>query len=158
MDAPRAISEYNPEAKIIMMLREPLERAWSHYNLDKLIGYHLEMFENCLREEWEAIKSGSDCRFSYIRDSSYADAYKRYRKYFSENFIMIVDFDKFVRNQVETVKTICNFLDIPPVRLETNIVTNSAKSIRFGAFSWFFKNIRFKNWLEKCLMIPLRVY
>ena len=35
----KKILEFNPKAKIVIMLRNPVERAFSHYLMDKRLGY-----------------------------------------------------------------------------------------------------------------------
>lgn len=38
-DVPARISEYNSDAKILIILRNPVERAFSHYLMDQRLGY-----------------------------------------------------------------------------------------------------------------------
>jgi hypothetical protein len=45
------IHAYNPEAKIIILLRNPADRAYSHYKMDKRLGFVKEEFEPLLLKQ-----------------------------------------------------------------------------------------------------------
>lgn len=134
--APKMIYEYNPKAKIIMMIRDPLSRAWSHYNMDKAIGYHQKPFVECLEEEAAAIKNDRDYPYSYIRDSNYRKSLERYLNLFERSQILLVDFPHFIKNQDLEIQNICKFISINtfPYSFNTNI--NSSRKIRFEKLRW----------------------
>ena len=49
-EVPKRIKEYNTEAKIIIMLRNPVDRAFSHYLMDFKLGLLSDKFEDVFTE------------------------------------------------------------------------------------------------------------
>lgn len=63
------IHAYNPQAKIIILLRDPADRAYSHYKMDRRLGFVKEEFEPLIRKH---------------RNTPYADEY--YHQYVELGF------------------------------------------------------------------------
>jgi hypothetical protein len=53
---PKRIHDMFPETKIILMLREPVSRAWSNYNMAVKFGFETLPFENAIEMEEERVK------------------------------------------------------------------------------------------------------
>jgi hypothetical protein len=134
--APDMIYKYNPEAKIIIIMRDPLSRAWSHYNMDKAIGYHQKPFVECLEEEVAAMKSDRDYPYSYIRDSNYRKSIKKYLNIFEDSQVLLVDFSNFIRNQDFEIQNICKFIGINYFSYNLNTDLNSSRKFRFEKLRW----------------------
>ena len=49
-EVPNRIYKYNPKAKIIILLRNPIERALSHYLMDFRLGFCSENFEDIIAQ------------------------------------------------------------------------------------------------------------
>ena len=73
--AVRRISEVLPEAKLIVLLRNPIERAWAHYHQSVGKGETLS-FEEAIRKESERIE---DEREKMLTDESYVS--RKYRRF-----------------------------------------------------------------------------
>ena len=144
--APEAIYKYNPLAKIVMIVRCPVARAWSHYKMDLRIGYHNKPFTMCLESEALAISQGHDSEFTYIRDSSYAESYHRYSEFFES--ILVIDFDEFVADQQSVIDEFCDFCNIGRITLCEKISSNNAREARFAFMESLTKNIGFKSFLK----------
>jgi hypothetical protein len=145
--APKAIHSYNSCSKIVMMVRCPVARAWSHYKMDLRIGYHSHSFLHCLESERLAITQGQDSEFSYIRDSSYADSYARYKAYFKS--ILVIDFDEFVYDQQTVVDQFCDFCSVDRLILEENISSNKAREARYSFIGPLTKSVFLKSLLKR---------
>ena len=50
-DVPNKIKKYNPDSKIIIMLRNPIDRAFSHYLMDYRLGLVSESFEDIVKKK-----------------------------------------------------------------------------------------------------------
>ena len=110
------IYQFNPNAKIIFMLRDPYKRAISHYGMDIKIGHKLDSFYNeCKRELWlKATNRHNECR-GYILNSEYSEIIKRFSNLFPKKNIKIIRFeDFFLSNEPEKYqKELFEFLNIP---------------------------------------------
>ena len=49
-NVPKRIFNYNSQAKIIIMLRQPIERAFSHYLMDCRLGFCSEKLEDIIAD------------------------------------------------------------------------------------------------------------
>ena len=76
----KRIAEYNPDAKILISLREPVARAYSHY-------LFLQNKGTVSKESYEEYVS----RDPYVLNvSRYADNLKKYLKHFPEGQVLVV--------------------------------------------------------------------
>jgi len=108
--APFLIHKIIPNAKIIIMLRDPVERAFSHFNHYKSIGFENRTFRKALDENLKGIDktSGKD----YVGAGMFYDQVRRYVSTFGKNNVKIVLFDEFSKNTSNQVKEIFHFLNI----------------------------------------------
>lgn len=148
-NAAERISTFNPAAKIIIVLRNPVERAISHYLMDVNLGYInvslLKVFNN--KEKYQKYYK------EYIELGFYHQQIAAYKKYFPENQIKIIISDDFFANTAETLKQIYSFINISKI-LTTDFKTvhNSYNKPRFKALG----SIRQSDTLKKIIPPELR--
>jgi hypothetical protein len=116
-DAPRRIWEYNPEMKLILLLRNPIKRAYSHWNMQRERGYDELPFLEAIQQEESRRRESlpyQNRRFSYLDRGFYSDQIKRLRAYFPLDQILILK-SKTLRTQPQrALDQITHFLDIAP--------------------------------------------
>ena len=105
------IKKYNPNAKIIIMLRDPIERAFSHYLMDYRLGLISDSFENVLAKKSKH-KNAHLFYQQYIEVSKYAKQIQRYLDFFKKENILFIDYEDFKKNVSKTVDQVYNFLNI----------------------------------------------
>ena len=105
------IKKYNPNAKIIIMLRNPIERAFSHYLMDYRLGLISDSFENVLAKISKH-KNAHLFYQQYIEVSKYAKQIQRYLVFFEKDNILFIDYEDFKINVSKTVDQVYNFLHI----------------------------------------------
>ena len=107
------IYKFNPNAKIIMILRQPIERAYSHYLMDiaGLINYD-DGFVNALERDFKSDKTGWGKSNLYIELGLYFEQVKRYLNLFPKNQIKIILYDHLKTNNLEVLKEIYEFLGV----------------------------------------------
>ena len=105
------IKKYNPNAKIIIMLRNPIERAFSHYLMDYRLGLISDSFENIIAKKSKH-KNAHLFYQQYIEVSKYAKQIQRYLDFFEKDNILFIDYEDFKNNLLETVDQVYNFLKI----------------------------------------------
>lgn len=76
--SPQRIRAALPDVKIVMCLRDPVARAWSHHAYEVARGHEDESFERALELE-ESRLEGEEARI--VADSSYAADHWRYHAY-----------------------------------------------------------------------------
>ena len=105
------IKKYNPNAKIIIMLRNPIERAFSHYLMDYRLGLISDSFENIIAKKSKH-KNAHLFYQQYIEVSKYATQIQRYLDFFEKESILFIDYEDFKKNVSETVDQVYDFLNI----------------------------------------------
>ena len=106
-----AIKKYNPNAKIIIMLRNPIERAFSHYLMDYRLGLVSESFEDIIAKKSKH-KNAHLFYQQYIEVSNYSRQIQRYLDFFEKENILFIDYEDFKKNVSKTVDKAYNFLNI----------------------------------------------
>ncbi|MBH83261.1 MAG: hypothetical protein CMP70_01125 [Flavobacteriales bacterium] len=107
-EVPNRIYKYNPKAKIIILLRNPIERALSHYLMDFRLGFCSENFEDIIAQP----EIFPQYHQQYLELGNYFLQLKRYLNVFNENQLSIVFYDDLKSNSQKVMKHIFSFLEI----------------------------------------------
>jgi len=119
----KEISSQIPNVKIIVLLRNPVERAWSHYiktvcGIQSIHGQYLSFREAFLREVgYFVVNDWTLGNPNFVSKSFFAKGI--YYRYLSEwlnrfpyNNILIINFDEFVNNTDSTYNETLKFLGL----------------------------------------------
>jgi hypothetical protein len=115
--APERIQAAAPTAKVIAILRDPVERAYSHYLNDVRKGLERRSF---LRAVEDALARPAEQRWPahYVRYGEYGSAIQRYYSTFGRNQVLVLFFEQMIAHQAETLRTLTDFLGIEPFASE----------------------------------------
>ena len=108
-DAPKLIHDVVPDAKIIIMLRDPLQRAYSHFL--KLVSSGTDQFP-FIDSIKRAVKAPPDFSGRVVDAGMYYEQVKRYLEIFPREQIKIFVFEEFVKEPKKVVKEILDFIGI----------------------------------------------
>ncbi len=133
---PQRIREYlGEDIKLIFLLRNPVDRAYSQYLMNKRRGFETEPFEKAvlLEEDRKKIDWLHKKRYSYIERGLYSVQIKRFLKIFPEGNLFFIVFEtEFLEKREETIKELLRFLGVSPdVDLNLDIKANPAGEPRF---------------------------
>lgn len=140
--APKHIAARFPCAKILMILRNPVERAWSHYMMNRKLGYPVK--DNFLGEfhnDTQKEPQGWGITANYFRLGLYAEQLQRFLKVFPRNQIKVITYDDFQREPRETLVETFEFLQVDPhheLYIETQ--TNAAALPRWPTLHFVFQS------------------
>lgn len=137
-DAARRIAASNINPKLIVILRCPVERAWSHYRHELRKGREVLGFIEALNIEDSRLRGTADRvlderhleelrRHSYVARGQYMRQIRRYAALFDADRMLVISLDAMRENPSATVSRCCDFLGIkpPPANMYFNIL-NSA--------------------------------
>jgi hypothetical protein len=99
--APRRIAEDNPDAKIMLCLRNPIDRAFSHYWHEKKKGK--------INFEFEEVLQNYDLYSSWIEPALYAEHLERYLQYFDREQILCLRFETLQNDERQFLNRILRF-------------------------------------------------
>ena len=124
---PQRIKQHLPNTKLILMLRDPVERALSHYNMEFRKGKEdIETFNQAINIEQERLEgernkiisggnsynSFSHQTYSYLSRGKYYEQLAWWFEYFPRDQFCIIKSEDFFINPKETLKQIYDFLGI----------------------------------------------
>ena len=162
-EAPKRIFEsLGGKVKFVVILRNPVDRAYSHY-LHSIRDEHenLSFIDSLISEKGRLQtfeKEGdylSYLRNSYSLQGQYGDMLERYLKYYSlENFLFIHFEEEFIEKRDQTIQKVLNFLQIKnDVKLKIDLKSNPASKEKSKSLKRLMNK---KSWWRSILkfMIP----
>ncbi len=125
--APRRVRQTLPAVRLVALLRDPVARAYSHYNHLVRLGHEPLSFEEAvrseamrtagamdqlLRDEWhysEALRN-----YSYLARGHYAEQLERWWAHFPREQLLVLKSEDFYRRPAEVFPRILEHLGLPP--------------------------------------------
>lgn len=161
-DSAQLIHEFNAEAHVVIIVRDPIERAYSHFKMNIGKGRENRSFESVIKNEMEMYEQGVLPWNSYLGMSFYNRSLNRYKELFDK--VLILQFEDLIFEQKKILKSISDFLKVDFFTTDPLDHKNKSASLRFPKlfyflkqlglkdyFSWFF-SIKFKQWLFRKLI------
>jgi len=148
--APQLIKEHLPNVKIIAILRQPTDRAYSNYLHSKRADReNATTFQEAIELEKKRIKDNWSPLYHYIEKGYYSVQLKRYYQLFPKENIRVYLFEDVVKNTTETLKDIFKFLEVDEnVEIDTSKKSN-VSGIPSGLMGWILKKMRYYNLMPK---------
>jgi hypothetical protein len=139
------IKAYNPQAKIVILLRQPAQRAYSHYKMSKRNGLETRDFDTCVNEEITQLKQGLNLNNykGYVARGLYSVQLERYYAQFDSDQIRVYLFEDFIRNQQTTIDDLLNFIGAKAMTTEP-LRSNAEFAPRFAWLWRIYNKIPYK--------------
>ncbi len=125
--AAQNIYEFNQGSKIIAILRNPIERAFSHYLMALRYGFTHQNFRKAVESDINKNKKGWGISELFIELGLYYQQLKRYYDIFPHNNIRIYLFEDLVKNPQFVINDCCKFLGVKSVNLHVKKHSNKAQ-------------------------------
>lgn len=133
--------------KLIFVLRNPTERAFSHYLMTHRRGFDLLSFEDAIEQEPERIKGDFDDKmhFSYVGRGYYYHQIKRYLDYVGRNNILVLFSEDLTASPAAVLSEVCQFLEVDPNYTPQNLQQrfHEASKPRFASMRAFLDHAGF---------------
>lgn len=111
--APSRIKAFNPNMRLIAILRNPVDRAYSNYLHNLRRGTEpVDDFMKAIQLEAERIKDGWDFSFHYAAKGFYHEQLQRYYDVFDRDQLKVVLLDDLRKNPLETMRQLFAFLQV----------------------------------------------
>lgn len=128
---PRRVAELLPTVKLIVLLRNPVDRAFSHYQHEVRGGREPLPLAEAFEREPERLAGEEDRlrrdpayysvnhhRHSYLRRGHYAEQLDRWVEQFPRSQLMVIQSERLFREPAEVTASVHQFLGLEPHRLE----------------------------------------
>lgn len=106
------VHDYNPDMKVIAILRNPIDRAYEHWWMEKSLGFEPLSFIEAVHAEFSRLKNPvMKRRTSYIDRGFYASQVKRMLNLFP-NTTKIFLYEYYRSYNIQVVNEVCDFLGV----------------------------------------------
>ena len=143
-ESAKLIHNVVPDARIIILLRDPVERAFSHYLTIKSQGIEKNSFHNVIKQSIEIRLKGIEKYNTYLDHGLYAKAVKRYVNIFGTNKVKILIFEEFIKDPKKTIQDVLDFLGVksePPQNVEQSFNVYAVPRGKFGLYIYRSKTL-----------------
>jgi hypothetical protein len=124
---PERMAKVIPQARLIVLLRNPVDRAYSHYHLLARRGSLISSFEEVIEAEQAWLLDEKNKPSKHERRSSashgppskllitgiYMDHLLRWRRFFSDEQMLVLKSENFFQHTADTLKLVQDFLGLP---------------------------------------------
>ena len=111
------IRKYNPMMKLIIILRDPTHRAYSHWNMETDKKKEKRSFHDSIKSEISVLENGfygNERIISYVERGFYSIQIKRIFEYFDQNQVFVIQNEALRNNPLEVLNDLSFFLSISP--------------------------------------------
>ena len=128
---PGRMNEVLPDVKLIVILRNPVDRAYSHHHHALRINLTTLSFENAIKseekrlaeEKGQMIKDpnsvpASHSHHSYLARGVYADQLENWFRHYDRKKFLILTTEDFRKNSQQALDQVFDFLEVPPFQVE----------------------------------------
>jgi hypothetical protein len=158
--APRRIAAHLPDVKLVVVLRNPVDRAYSQYQMTMREGYDHLGFQEALEREEERLApelrrsrrdrhyaSGRLANQSYLWRGDYAEHFARWLEVFPRDRFHVVRAEDLAAHPQQTLDGVYSFLGLQPHRPDalTNLHTARYDPMDPASRQWLVEYFRPRN-------------
>lgn len=143
---------------VVAVLRDPVERALSHYRMCLSQAQEKHSFEECFDLEPRRIaQNAHDLKnYSYFTRGLYAGQLDNLYRHFPAENIRVLIFEDFVRDQQGYVDQLCDFVGLPRIQVKSTHSNKTVVHVKSPALARFMRAMarltpnRLKsNWMRR---------
>lgn len=118
--APERARAVVPRAKFIALLRNPVDRAYSHYQLEVRRGIETLSFEDAIEHERERLSHSDDPsstgwrKYAYVRRGLYAEQLQRWMSIFPREQFLVIKSEAFYEDPEQILHQTFAYLGLRP--------------------------------------------
>jgi hypothetical protein len=147
--AAKEIFNSNPDTKIIIVLRNPVERAFSHYLMDLRINFTSLPFRDALEQDLKSEHKSWNASSQYVELGMYAEQVKRYLDLFPALQIKIILHEDLKKSALKTIQDTYTFLGIDK-EFVPNLAERHNESFLFrnATINALYRRVRLVQWIK----------
>ncbi|MBA3473382.1 MAG: sulfotransferase domain-containing protein [Rubrobacter sp.] len=113
---PERMTEVVPQARLIVLLRNPVDRSYSYYHREIRHVRETRTFE-------EAVKASPE----YLTGSIYVDQLLRWSEFFDEEQMLVLKSEDFFEREFDVLKLVLDFLGLPDWEPRASKIRNKGR-------------------------------
>jgi hypothetical protein len=124
---PQRVATVLQQVKIILLVRNPIDRAFSHYQHSCRRRHETLTFEEAIEVEPQRLAgeqerlvadpgydSAAHRRYSYLARGQYLEQIRRWQQHFPPQRLLILESGQFFRGTADAFARVLEFLELPP--------------------------------------------
>jgi len=130
-NVPRRLASLLPNAKILILLRNPVDRAYSHYQMAKRYGVESLSFEKAIEAEPDRLSGVEEQmardplhydfhhhQHSYLARGEYIRQIRRWQRFFDPSQMMIIRTEDMRARTPDVLRNVFTFLELDSIELD----------------------------------------
>jgi len=134
-NAPAQLRHYAPDAKIVLILRNPVERAYSHYTMALKYGMEQEEPLQAFKREAEFNPAHWGQDECYLELGQYAKQLERWLECFPLDQLHIIWYDDFTADPQKAMNALMKYLDLPTFVLQQSDQLNAGAVPKYATLN-----------------------
>jgi hypothetical protein len=131
------IAAYNPAMRLILIFRDPIERAWSHWKMEYARGAETRPFAWCIREGRDRVAESPDTpgfhrEYSYVERGFYGEQVQRLLRLFPRDQVLFLRSEDLRAEPARILCKVCDFLNAPRFMHVGQKQSHVSKDIDYG--------------------------
>ncbi|MBK4729296.1 sulfotransferase domain-containing protein [Oxynema sp. CENA135] len=136
----KRVYESFPKIKLILLLRNPIDRAWSHYHHEVRWGFESLSFEEAIASEPKRLAgeeekmredpsyySYNHQHYTYLARGIYAEQIAEWLQYFDRDRLLILKSEELSTHPDEMMAETCAFLGVEAIAVDASTKYNSGE-------------------------------
>lgn len=144
-ESPKMIYNEHNEARIVIILRNPIQRALSHYNMDLAIGRTKQDFNEIIDVEINHYHKYGFAKEGYIKYSLYGQNLCNYISVFDRKNVHVIIFENLISQLGKELETLYRFLNIEKLDATNLVHKNPSVTPKFKTVNYFLNKFNIKN-------------
>ncbi len=148
------IKKYNENAKIVIIIRDPIDRAISNWKMDLTEGFTRGDFKSLFLADLNS--NSTRIQFDYFKSSCYSGGIERFYSFFKRENVLVLLFEHLQNSPNFFYDRISHFLGIEIDNSLFNTHVNAAKSPRNYFLHEIYKNKSIRSLLGPFLPLSIK--
>jgi Sulfotransferase domain len=131
------IAAYNPAVRLIVMLRDPVQRAWSHWKMEYARGAETRSFAWCIREGRQRLFDVEPWGFhretSYVERGFYGEQVARLLNLFSREQVLVARAEDLRADPAAVLAKVRDFLQLAQAAAPAPREANVGREMDYGS-------------------------
>ena len=137
------------QPRFILMLRNPVDRAFSHWCMLEAMNMEPEPFDRSVNGEFLRLnfkhrpyKDQAYHNYGYVYNGLYERHFKEWLKVFTLDCFLIIKSEDFLKNPTQTWKQVCDFLEVDHVKIKKVVKCNSYSHLQHDKYKDTFDQLK----------------
>jgi hypothetical protein len=127
-DALPRIYAYNPDIRLLAVLRNPVERAYSAWNMERDRGNESLGFRQAIEQEASRCRSSLPAQhrvYAYVDRGYYSEQIRRIWRYYTRQQTLFIRYESLKQDPQSCLDQVTDFLGVKPMQLQQAEAINS---------------------------------